>query len=174
MTDNENTPDIFDLDPNALDAAWLDQSKLYFRHAEQLADARESCERAKSRKDVAEDELERIEAEVSLAVCRSKPTDHGLEKFTEDSIKALVVTDAKVILGQEKVYKATARIIELRHDCDVLESYVKALDHRKESLQDLVRLRLANYFSDPKLLDKDRRDKEKLDADEAFGGRKRR
>ena len=77
------TESIIDIDPNRLDAEWVEQPKRYLEWADKLADARRDHEEAKS-------QLELTEAEVADAV-RRMPTEFGIEKVTVDAVRAAVV-----------------------------------------------------------------------------------
>ena len=142
--------DFFELDQHRLDEEWVNQPKLYHRYAEQLADAREMWEKAKAAKDLADDELKKMEAEIDLDV-RKRFSDYGFEKRpTEPAIANTVLVSPQREDYQQKVYQARRRIIATKHRVDVLESVVSAFDHRKKSLESFVQLFLANYYSQPR------------------------
>lgn len=132
---SDDDVNFFDLNPNRLDQEWLKQSSLYHRFAVKLADAREVWERAKAHRDV-------TEAEVELEV-RRNPLKFDLEKVTEGAVRMTVMAD-------KRYQAAVAGVIKAKHDVDVLEAAVAALDHRKKALENLVQLRLRDYYSDPK------------------------
>jgi len=122
------------VDPDNLDREWIGQPRMYFRYAEELATARKIWDMAKV-------ELELVKAELSLSI-RSDPEKFGLAKTTESSISATV-------LLQPVYVKAQREVIELKYLMEVLSSAVTSLDHRKSTLQNMVQLRLANYYSKP-------------------------
>jgi len=126
----------FDFDKHALDEEWHRQPKLYYKYACLAADARKEWEEAKNK-------LKVVEAEVSLDI-RKNPSVYGLDKITEGTISATVVIDARVIEAQEAV-------IEVRHEMDIVDAAVSAMDSRKKALEKEVDLWLANYFSEPKI-----------------------
>lgn len=122
------------IDQNSLDQEWLDQPRMYFRYAAQLADARQAYDAARA-------DLDLTKAELDLAI-RSDPQQFDLGKVTEASIQA-------TILNQKAYTRARDKLSAAKHEVDVLEAAVGALDHRKRSLERLVELFLANYFSRP-------------------------
>jgi hypothetical protein len=65
-----------------------------------------------------------------------------VDKVTEPKVAAAVERHPDHIESNNQV-----RIC--KHRVDVLKAAVSAIDHRKDALQDLVRLYLANYFAKP-------------------------
>ncbi len=124
----------FAIDPYRLDDEWVRQPQTFRRYSEALANVRRDYEEAKNKLSV-------VRAETDLAV-RKKPGDFGLEKVTEGVVKATVETAKKVVMAE-------AVVVEQRHEVNMLEAAVGALDHRKRALSDLVSLHLADYFSKP-------------------------
>lgn len=133
---NENEIDFVTPDLNRLDEEWVKQPGLYFKHAEELAHLKAAKDRAKV-------ELELAEAEAAQAI-RSNPQAFGHEKITEGIVKELIPM-------QKKVKRAGVALIDAQEACDIAQAFVSALDQKKYALQDAVRLRLANYFSDPRV-----------------------
>ena len=131
----EREPDFFEIDPNELDREWVRQPGLYHKYAVDLADARRDFEQAKTALDIAAADVD--------SVIRSKPEKFGLEKVTESGVKAAV-------LSSREYKSATDAVHAARHRVDVLQAAVTTLDHRKKALENLVDLRLANYFSEPR------------------------
>lgn len=126
--------EFFDIDLNRLEWEWARQPGLYHDAAMKAADKRRDQSRAEA-------ELELTEAEVDREV-RQNPAVFGLEKLTEPAIKLAIVASKRYKRAQQDA-------IEAKHDLDVAEVAVKTLDHKKYALQDEVRLRLSNYFSEP-------------------------
>ena len=139
MSENDNpmTPEILHIDKHLLDEEWVNQPKLYFEYASELALARQELEEAKAEFDV-------VKAETDLTI-RSNPADYDLpEKTTEVMIgKALILTD-EYADAQKVVFIAQYRV-------NILSGAQTALDHRKKALEKLVDLHGRNYFSSPKV-----------------------
>jgi len=125
----------FDIDRSRLDDEWVDQPRMYNRYALASAEARLEYNRAKATLDV-------TKAETELRV-RKNPEKYELTKVTESVI-------ASVVLLDKQCQMAAMSVAEARHDLDVAEAAVSAMDHRKKALEDLVRLFLADYFSKPR------------------------
>lgn len=151
-------PDLFALDPNRLDAEWVEQPRLYHVHAVKLADARETWERAKAGRDVVTAELDRF--------VRRDPAAFGLEKVTESGVE-------KAVILQIRHKDATEKVITAKHGMDVMQAMVDALDHRKRALEKLVDLRLAHYFSEPRAKGETAEPMRQVERDSAFGKRKK-
>ncbi len=132
----EENDDPFEIDPHALDVELIRQPKLYGDAARAVADARADLERAECRRDV-------VKAEVSLSI-RACPSDHGLEKVTEDTVKCAAVVN-------KQCQHAEMEVIKAKHTLDIMVAAEKQVSHRKTSLEKLVELFLADYFSAPKL-----------------------
>ena len=130
-------PEILHIDKHLLDEEWVNQPKLYFEYASELALARQELEEARAEFDV-------VKAETDLAI-RSDPADYDLpEKTTEVMIgKALILT--------EEYADAQKVVFTAKHRVDILSGAQTALDHRKKALENLVDLHGRNYFSSPNI-----------------------
>lgn len=128
-------PNVIDIDIDRLHVEWTDHSKQFHAAASRLADAK---------KDVAEAEaaLDLIEAELANAV-RLSPSSFGLDKLTVDIVKD------RVRVAPERV-RAVHDLNVKQHAVDLLKALVDALSHRKTALENIVSLRLADYFSAPR------------------------
>lgn len=108
------------------------QPSIYGRYAELLADA-------KADKDSAENALKLKMAEIEISL-RADPSPEV--KITENSIKALIVKNEKVVKKKERLLRKEAVIYKL-------EAAVRALDHRKSELNNLTQLWIKGYYSQP-------------------------
>lgn len=126
--------DLFDIDPNALDDEWIHQSRYYLEAATSLADARYRHEKAKS-------SLELVVAELDRDV-RLHPDKYGVSKITEGTVE-------KTIILQKPYQKATTEVITAKHTMDIWAAKVHALEHKKSALENMVKLRLNEYYSEP-------------------------
>ncbi len=124
------------IDHNALDIEWVEQANHYGRYAEQLAHAKLAADSAKENLDIVDTDI--------IAEIRKDPEKHGLDpkKVTETAMKGLAKLDKRHTEAFEKELKA-------KHDVDVLAGAVKAFDHKKAALENLVKLMAAQYFASP-------------------------
>lgn len=126
--------DIFEIDMYELDREWVRQPKLFFNFARQLADAREQVERSKAEMDV-------VKAEMDQEI-RNSPEDYDIGKVTEAAITAAIAMS-------KEMKQAQSEFIRAKHNADILQGAVNALEHRKSALERLVSLHGQNYFSTP-------------------------
>lgn len=147
---NEDNFDFHSIDIHRLEEEWPLQTKMFRHYADKVAEARYGHDTAKTDKDLAEAEFEKVQAKLDQLI-RSEPTEYELTgKPTEKAIRNVVILQKKYQIAQLQVFEAQRKINEAKHTLDVAEVAVKTLDHRKAALEDLVRLRLASYFSDPR------------------------
>lgn len=155
----QKEPEFFDLDKYRLDEECVSQVKLYATHASQLADAKRELAEAKAAMDV-------VEAELDLDI-RNDNVKYNLPKITEGGVK-------NVIILNTGFQKARRIVMKKQHKVDILEAAVRTLDHRKSSLQGLVSLTLADYYSKPHIRDEETRGRvNHLKEKRAFGNKKK-
>jgi hypothetical protein len=123
------------IDPFHLDREWTAQPDRMQKAGDLLADAKDRADRAKSKLDV-------VKATVELMV-RKKPSAFGLDKLTEPAVAAAVV-------ASDQYQEAMGRFNKAKHRAALLGSLVDAMEQRKAALENLVKLHLAGYYSEPK------------------------
>ena len=149
---------IMEPDKNNLDEEWVKQPKLFTDWAIEAAAARLDYDEAKADVDV-------VRADISLDV-RTNPEKYDIEKITEKAIDAAIVLDAAYVKAMHKLRKA-------KHRFEVASALVSGLEQRKSSLENLVKLRLANYFAEPQAPKECREEMEEMKKDRAFHPRRR-
>jgi hypothetical protein len=117
-----------------LDEEWLRQPMLYQQYSELLAEA-------EAAKGEAQAKLDYIRAKLDSEI-RGNPSEFGLLKATEGAIEATIQT-------QDEYRKAVAETIETKKNLKIIEGVVRAMDHKKNALEDLVQLWLRGYWSEP-------------------------
>ncbi len=70
-----------------------------------------------------------------------------MDKFTEATIASLIEADKRVVTKKESVFNASAELLNKKAESYSLEAGVKALDHRKSMLDNLVVLWSKGYYS---------------------------
>ena len=129
-----NYKDDMYIDENALDLELLDQPTLVIRYSILLAEA-------KQEQALAKENLELSKAEIDLDI-RDNPNKYELQKVTEAAI-------TNVILLEEDYQKAQARFNKATFEVNVLQGAVYAVNDRKSSLENLVKLHGQQYFAGP-------------------------
>lgn len=122
------------IDEMSLNKEWRKQPKTYHAWSKIAA-------RAKRMAEIRKGDLEVVKSEVSQDI-RNHPSSHGISKVTDKAIETAVILDVRY-------KKALRQSIDARYDSDVLSGAVKAMEQRKDSLEWLSKLFLANYYSEP-------------------------
>jgi hypothetical protein len=125
-----------EIDKYSLDAECLDQPRKFMEWSQDYADA-------VSEQDRADQKLEVVKAQVEMEA-RKNPESFGLEKVTDNSIKAAVTMSKKVMEAHEAW-------VMTKHQVNVLRAGREALEQRKTMLENLVKLFLSGYWADPKI-----------------------
>ncbi len=123
------------IDPHSLDEEWLRQPGLYMKYCEAAVEAEKIRDKAKERVSVVKAELDRE--------IRKDPAKFGLEKMTEPMV-------AGSILLQARYTEAASALVEADFKFNIIQSAVRALDHKRSALENEVKLWLGSYFSGPK------------------------
>jgi hypothetical protein len=134
MTRSRVTPDVLAIDELRLDKEWVGQPQLALNWNEKLAEARHVHDLAKA-------DLDTLAARLGASI-RLKPERYQIEKITESAITMAVQLDLEYIAQQR-------RVIDARHEVELVQAVVTAIEHRKRALTKLVDLHLSNYFSEP-------------------------
>jgi hypothetical protein len=152
--------EILDVDLYQLHVEWVRQPRLYREYAGKLADARMRLNEARSALDI-------VYAEQDKDV-RLHPQKFEIDKITEATVKNAIMLTAAYQNADEDVIRA-------KHDVDVLEAMVGALDHKKKALENLVSLEMRDYFSKPREPEELRAKGRDIATDAALsrGGRKK-
>ena len=122
------------IDETALDVEWLQQSHLMYKYAKYQADTKKVMDEAKEM-------LEFIRAKLEMDI-RANPENYGLSKVTESAI-------ASSILLQPEYQESSKKYIEAKYENDVAAAAVRAIDQKKTSLENLVKLLSVSYFAGP-------------------------
>lgn len=124
-----------DIDVDRLDAEWLSQPKMFADAAQDLADAEYEYDLAKA-------ELELVIAELDHDI-RLFPEKYGVEKISEPAVK-------QATIRHKRHQEADRKLMEANYRLNLHKAEVNTLGQRKAALEDLVKLRLADYFSTPR------------------------
>lgn len=124
------------IDPYCLDEEWLKQPGLYMKYSSVAADAQR-------RRDQLKERLEVIRAELDKKIRLSPTTYLTGDKVTETSI-------AFAILLQPEYKEVVNDLAEANYELNMLQSAVRAFDHKRSALENEVKLWLGSYFSGPK------------------------
>ena len=126
--------DDISIDEQALDVEWLDHPRRMMKYCEMAATTRRQM-------DLAKEELDAISARVGRSI-RSDPEKYDLPKVTESALQSAILLD-------EEYQEASRAYIDAKYENDVAFSAVRAFEHRKSALENLVRLHGQSYFAGP-------------------------
>jgi len=133
--DSELSVNELHIDPTRLDTEWLRQPKLYYLAALDVATKKEKVDRLES-------EMEITKAELHQSVTKN-PSRFGATKETDPAIKAAVAYH----LAKKPIVRKLRRA---RHDVDIAQAFLGALDQKKRALESHVTLFVHNYNSKPR------------------------
>lgn len=142
------------IDESSLDVEWLNQPRLMASYCEVAAEAHRKM-------DIAKERIDFVKAQLNQQI-RSDPEGFGVvpgtRGITEGSIEAAV-------LLQEEYQDASRSHIDARYEYEVATGVVRAFDHRKTALENLVRLHGQAYFAGPSVprdlpAERERRDRD--------------
>lgn len=119
-----------------LDIEWLEQPEKMFKYAKNAAELRAQLDSAK-------ENLDLVKAELDKNV-RSNPDKFGIEKITEAVVTATIIT-------HPDYKKANDMFLQSKFELDVANAAVKAMEQRKDALENLVKLFGLQYFAGPKV-----------------------
>jgi len=131
-----NYEDDIRIDESALDVEWLEQATLMMKYARVSANAKMVLDQKK-------EALELVKAELDKRI-RTNPSKYGVEKVTEAGVTA-------AIISHEEYREVSAEVISAKYESDIAQSAVRAVDARKDALENLVRLNGQQYFAGPKV-----------------------
>lgn len=134
MDTNEFKQDLA-IDPNQLDEEWLRHPVLFFRYAEMSSEAQQIRDLAKDNLDVAKAQADKEERQILEGSLGKKPTE------------AMV---AAAVNENELVRHAIEQYNDAVYDYNMAVNAVRAFEHRKKALENLVQLHAAQWFAGPK------------------------
>jgi hypothetical protein len=129
-----NYKEDLDINPDALDLEWLRQSSLMMKYTKLAAKANREVDRAKEKLDVTKAGLDKA--------IRKDPQQYEIEKLTEGSVFAAIIV-------QGSYTEDNGLYLQAKYEADMAKGAVRALEHKKDSLEGLVKLYLSGYFSGP-------------------------
>ncbi len=123
------------IDPSQLDVEWLEQSRLTLMYTKHQAGTQRDEETAKEK-------LEFVSAKMDKKI-RKNPEKFEIDKITESVIR-------NTILLSHEYEQANTEYIDIRFENNVAKGAVRAMDTKKVSLENLVKLNGQQYFAGPR------------------------
>jgi|TARA_Y100000310_G_scaffold218179_1_gene219346 hypothetical protein len=132
--DREYEKDIV-INEKDLKEEWERQAGLYLHYSVELAHVEK--EKNKTR-----EQLDLVKAKLDKKI-RENPKDFGIAKITENVI-------SNSIMLQEEFVHLNEIYINKVYEVSVLQGVIRAFDHKKKALENLVQLYLSGYNAEPK------------------------
>lgn len=132
------TPRQLQIHPEYLAEQWQEQAKWMDDAGRDLAGAKFALSETKR-------DFDLTEAKLALAI-RKNPVHYGLDKATDKSVEACVVT-------QDELQESSKAVNKAKYDVDIREALVNALIDRRKGLEDhaqLIQLGLCQIHTTPK------------------------
>lgn len=130
---NEYSDDMY-VDPFALDEEGLIQPTLMKKYTSLLASAKKEVDEVNEKLAVCKAELDKK--------IRQNPEKYGLDKLTENIIMSTIIV-------QKKYRKINHELIEAKYQKEMTSGSVSSIEHKKSSIELLVKLLGINYFAGP-------------------------
>lgn len=136
------------IDPDALDIAWIEQADMYYKYSDALNNAIQQRNDNKVTVEKLKDNLESVKAKLDIDI-RSDPESYELPKVTEQVVNSAIQLDDEYKTALEEYYKAKEDLNEAQDSVNRLYSCTLTMEQRKTALEQLVRLLNQQYFSTP-------------------------
>ncbi len=122
------------IDVDALDVEWAGQARLMIQYAKHAAKMRLEVDRKKEQLDI-------IKAELDKKI-RISPEDFGIVKLTESFVTSTIITQKEYMIVNEE-------FLQVAYESNMAQGAVRALEGKKTSLENLVKLHGQQYFAGP-------------------------
>jgi hypothetical protein len=123
-----------EIDKHRLDEEWLKQPRLVLQYNAKLSEAKAEVAYTANQVTI-------TRAQIANDV-RNHPENYGVLKLSNDVIENCVNV-------HEDVTAIEADLLLAKGNVGILEAACIALEHKKRALENLVRLQLADYYSEP-------------------------
>lgn len=125
----------FKIDENNLEKEWIRIPCEIFYWSKMISELR------KKRNDM-DYKLEFMEAEAETKI-RSNPEDYNISKITESVVKSTIALQPEIRAFKEQMHEVTMELM-------IANGALDATNAMKAALPDLIKLKMANLYSDPK------------------------
>ena len=136
------------IDPDALDVAWLEQADLFYKYSEQLNRAMSTKNELKLILEIKKEEVDKVKARLDLDI-RKNPEAYDLTKISEAAVSSAILVCSDYVEVQSEMNDLKQEFNEAQDEVNQLYSCVHAMEQRKVALENLVRLLNQQYFSTP-------------------------
>lgn len=136
------------IDPDALDVEWLEQSNRFFKYSDALNEATTRRNEIKTVLDEKAEYLKTLKAELELKA-RSNPKEFDIEKATDSAVKAAVLASVEYQEALEEFFEVQREMNTAQEEVNRRYRDVNTMQEKKEAMKNLVILLNQQYFSTP-------------------------
>ena len=136
------------IDPDALDVAWIEQADLYYKYSDALNDAIQHKNNCKLAVERLKDNLEAVKARLDIDI-RKNPDEYDVPKITEQVVNSAILLEDEYKNALNEYYEAKEELNSAQDAVNRLYSCTMSMEQRKTALEQLVRLLNQQYFSTP-------------------------
>ncbi len=136
------------VDPDALDVAWLEQTNLFYKYSNALNQAIDERNDKKLAVEQEKDRLEKVKSELDGEI-REDPDAWGLQKTTDATVNAAILASDRYQSALEDYHETKRELNEAQSWVNKYYTDVQTMEQRKTALEQLVRLLNQEYFSSP-------------------------
>ena len=134
------------IDPLDLVAEWEHQPEMFHDYKVEHAKAVRERDILISQIDRKAREIEILRAETDLKI-RENPSNYGIEKITENTIHATVLSQETVKKAYEQYFDMKEKLAGLDYEVNALDSAYWAFVQRKTALEKITALYLSEYYA---------------------------
>jgi len=139
-----------EIDFSLLEENLRDHSINYAKCGEHYADLKTEAENIKLLLEEIKNKLNMERSTIDLEI-RNDWSIAFAAKPTENGIKAYIETHAQMVDINVRYFDTRKNLIEKQDEVDKVSTSLKAFEHRRSNLEDLVKLYINNYWSKPKV-----------------------
>ena len=141
MKTTEEEFDLFYIDMNRLEEQVAEHSFLFVQYNKELKRLKTKVAKAKANLDL-------VHAEITISIVKDP------EKYKLPAKPTATLVSCRVL--KHSKYKEALNIYhEVIEECDMMQVYVNAYDHRKRMLEEAVKLHGQSYFATPYIASSD-------------------
>lgn len=138
------------IDPDSLDVEWLEQANHFYKYSDALDEAVAIRNNLKTEVERKEKEIDMLKAKLELEI-RSNPDAFDLEKVTDSSVKAAILSSDSYEKSLEELFELKSELNEAQNKVSALYTDVNTMQEKKEALKNLVVLLNQQYFCTPSI-----------------------
>ena len=135
------------IDPDNLIEEWNNQAELYFDYDKLKAQKENERDLLQAKIDRLDRNIRIRRCELDIEIKTSDPVDYDLVKFTDSSVRSLVLSQDEIKTMYDEYYNLKEELAEISYQAKVSSSGSWSMIHRKDALQNISNLYIRDYYS---------------------------